>query len=425
MKKSYTYAPALLMIAGILAMSFIVQNAAQSPQQPVVEKKKCESKSKCFPQGTATSSAECGQCHRAIYREYALGFGSDIAYKPLAYNDPKEQLDSLPARLLTAGSAHSIAGSDPRPMPARDNETGGNSCNVCHRPEPFDVPDLDKLEIEPPKERPQGKEALGITCAGCHLTPDGKIRGPYGVDAPHETVKEPKIKTAATCARCHHEGKRVVGKRIQTFLEWRDDFHKPGLGPQECQDCHMPGTLRKLVENEDTPTRFVARHLWTDGRSFQLLSGALSLVIEPEKESTSALNFHIINIGAGHSVPTGSNRRAIFLKAEVLDPKQTVVAVREWMFAPWYDDRPDDKSFLQEDKKRPDSVAAIQADAQGPHETVIRAGEERILTWNPRLKPGAYEVRANLVFDLNRYNNPNFEGDQTTISKKTLALRVK
>jgi hypothetical protein len=233
------------------------------------------------------------------------------------------------------------------------------------------------------------------------------------------------MKTAAMCARCHLEGKRVVGKRVQTFLEWRDDFHKPGLGSQQCQDCHMPGTLRRLTENEDVPIRAVARHLWTDGRYPQRLSGALSLVVEAEKESTSALNFHVINIGAGHSVPTGSNRRAIFLKAEVVDPKQTVVAMREWMFAPWYDDRPDDKSFLEEDKKRPDSAAAIQADAQGPHETIIRAGEERILTWDPRLKPGEYEVRTSLIFDLNRYNDPKFRGDQRTIFKTSLAYRVR
>ena len=64
--------------------------------------------------------------------------------------------------------------------------------------------------------------------------------------------------------------------------------------------------------------------------------------------------------------------------AEVADAKGSVVANQEWMFAPWYGDRPDDKAFLEEDKKRPDAVSATQADAQGPHETIIRAGEERI-----------------------------------------------
>jgi hypothetical protein len=58
------------------------------------------------------------------------------------------------------------------------------------------------------------------------------------------------------------------------------------------------------------------------------------------------------------------------------------------------------------------------ADEKGPHETIIRAGEERILAWVPKLKTGEYEVRASLIYDLNRYNDPNFEGHQTTIFRK-------
>ena len=31
-----------------------------------------------FPLGTATPSELCGACHKAIYREFATGFGSDL-----------------------------------------------------------------------------------------------------------------------------------------------------------------------------------------------------------------------------------------------------------------------------------------------------------------------------------------------------------
>ncbi len=94
------------------------------------------------------------------------------------------------------------------------------------------------------------------------------------------------------------------------------------------------------------------------------------------------------------------------------------------MFAPWYGDRPDDRAFLEEDKKRPDAAAAMQADAQGPHEAPIRAGEERILSWSPKLKPGKYSVRARLVYDLNRYNDKAFTGDQTEIYRSSLAVSI-
>ncbi|MDP2984454.1 MAG: hypothetical protein Q8O92_14140, partial [Candidatus Latescibacter sp.] len=34
-----------------------------------------------FPDGTATPSEMCGACHKAIYKEFALGFGGDSQYK--------------------------------------------------------------------------------------------------------------------------------------------------------------------------------------------------------------------------------------------------------------------------------------------------------------------------------------------------------
>src|SRR5262252_3894810 len=36
-----------------------------------------------FPLGTATPSELCGACHKAIYREFATGFGSDLEYKAI------------------------------------------------------------------------------------------------------------------------------------------------------------------------------------------------------------------------------------------------------------------------------------------------------------------------------------------------------
>jgi len=185
--------------------------------------------------------------------------------------------------------------------------------------------------------------------ASCHLTPDGKIRGPHevhGEDIPHETVVDPKIQTGAMCAYCHSMGKRVPGKQTQTFLEWRDDFHNQKLGSQQCQECHMPRTLRKTAEDFDVPVRPVARHLWTGGHSPQRVRSALSLVAVQPKEGKSDVEIHVINVGAGHSVPSGSNRRGIYLTADVVDQKGKTVASREWLFAPWFADRPDDKAFL-------------------------------------------------------------------------------
>jgi hypothetical protein len=280
-------------------------------------------------------------------------------------------------------------------------------------------------EVFKPKPRPQGEEKGGLTCASCHLTPDGKIRGPYNLSAPHEMTADVTMKTSLMCAYCHSLGKRVVGKQTQTFLEWRDDFFTLGLGNQNCPDCHMPRTTRKLAEDADAPPRISARHLWTGGRSLQRLQNALSQVIVQPQRGASQFEFHVINIGAGHSVPTGSNRRAVYLEVAATTDAGKVVAQREWMFAPWYGDRPDDKAFLEQDKGRPDATAAMQADAQGPHETIIRAGEERVLGWSPELLPGNYTITARLVYDLNRYNERTLAGDQVVFGTASLAVQVK
>lgn len=378
-----------------------------------------------FPDGTATTSETCGACHKAIYREFAFGFGGDIHSKDMNLKSATDKRLNLPASVSGGATAHAFAGVDPFPMHARETEEEGRSCNVCHFPEPYAIPDINVAEMTKPKPRAKGKEAGGLTCASCHLTPDGKIRGPHNVQAPHASTTDPAIQTSAMCAYCHSMGKRVIGKQTQTFLEWREDFFKPMLGRQHCQDCHMPKTMRKVAENADTPERAVARHLWTGGRSLQRLASALSMVVVQETAGDSRLTFHVINIGAGHSVPTGSNRRGIYLFTEVLDGHGEKVATIEWLFAPWYGNRPDDRKYLEEDKTRPDAIAAAQADAQGPHEPIIRAGEERILAWTPDLKPGEYTVKSRLVYDLNRYNDRGFVGDQTEFNSTSLAISVK
>jgi hypothetical protein len=377
-----------------------------------------------FPEGAATPSDQCGGCHVAIYREFVMGFGSDMKYNQMVLVEPGENLFSLPANVSGSVSAHAAAGVDPFPIHAREAEEEGRSCNVCHYPEAFNIPDVDLTEIPKPKARSKELEKGGLTCASCHFTPEGKIRGPYDVQAPHETVKDARMQTSAMCAYCHSMGKRVPGKQTQTFLEWREDFSKPGLGKQHCQDCHMFRTSRKTAESFDVPVRAVARHLWTGGHSEQRLRTALNLVIVQPQEGKADLELHVINIGAGHSVPTGSNRRAIYLQVRVMDSKGKTVANKDWMFAPWYGPRPDDKAFIEEDKKRPDAKAAMQADAQGPHEEIIRAGEERILSWKADLKPGSYTVEAKLIYDLNRYNDKSFVADQTEIFKTALPVVV-
>lgn len=136
-----------------------------------------------FPEGAATPSELCGGCHKAIYREFAFGFGSDIHYKATSLPTNPGETVAMPAKVSDTATAHAFAGLDPFPLHAREAEEGGKSCDACHFPEPFNLPGINVPMMIKPKARPRGKEAGGLTCASCHLTPEGKIRGPYSVKA--------------------------------------------------------------------------------------------------------------------------------------------------------------------------------------------------------------------------------------------------
>jgi hypothetical protein len=192
----------------------------------------------------------------------------------------------------------------------------------------------------------------------------------------------------------------------------------------------MQRTVRPLVYTEvlHIPPRVVGRHLWTGDHSPSRIGEGLNVTVVQSAPSTDSpdaaqLAFHVINLAAGHSVPTGSNRRAIYLTVEAVSAG-SVITSTEWMFAPWYGNRLDDRSFLQADQSRPDAIAAMQADAQGPHEPPVRAGEDRVLTWAPKLASGGYTIRATLVYDLNRYNGRGFRDDQTQIYQTSIVIDV-
>lgn len=367
-----------------------------------------------FPLGAATPSEVCGACHTAIYREFAMGFGSDMADRHF----PAPGKTPVPGNVSSRGTGHALAGKTP--PPSKQHEADGEECASCHFPDSLEIPrSLQISEMHRPTPR-KGGEELGLTCVGCHLTRDGSIRGPYNIAAPHDVRPDGDIKTSLMCAFCHSLGKREVGRQTQTFLEWRDDFFLRGLGRQNCQDCHMPHTVRRLTADASLPERVSSRHLWTGGRSVQRLLNALSQVIVQPAEGKGLFRFHVINIGAGHSVPTGSHRRAVYLQVEAVNGKGKSVASRQWMFAPWYGSQPDDPALTTTNPgaSRPGSEEMAR-------EQIIRAGEERVLEWAPRLPAGRYTVTSRLVYDLNRYNSPKDLSDQTRVGETSLKVVIR
>jgi hypothetical protein len=58
------------------------------------------------------------------------------------------------------------------------------------------------------------------------------------------------------------------------------------------------------------------------------------------------------------------------------------------------------------------------------NETIIRAGEQRVLRWIPELPAARYTVRARLIYDLNGYNDRAFKGDQREMANQALEITV-
>ncbi|HMK61188.1 MAG TPA: hypothetical protein VK452_08600 [Dissulfurispiraceae bacterium] len=153
-KAAYAY-PVVIIAIGVMLFSLILSATAEDKQGARLK----------FPSGTATSSEVCGTCHISIYREFAYGFGSDMKYKEMIRVSKNEPPLTLPAGVSPSATAHAYAGTDPYPVHARTAEEEGRSCNICHFPQAFNIPDMDNLEIPKPKGRVKEQEPGGLTCA--------------------------------------------------------------------------------------------------------------------------------------------------------------------------------------------------------------------------------------------------------------------
>lgn len=397
-----------VLLAAIAALATPAMATAAAPPKPPTTEITVK-----FPRGTATPDEECGVCHRTTFNEYHFG------YERIAVSSQEDH--SKPPVAPASASTTRKAMSPEIPSHGPEAESLGLACGSCHAPEPFAMPEMDLADAVRPKGK---KEADGkMTCATCHLTPEGKIRGPYNLRAPHEIFSDVKMKTSLLCAPCHALGKRVPGKQTQTFLEWRDDYFRTGIGNQNCQGCHMTKTLRKLTEEAVAPMRVGARHSAIGGKAALRLHNALTqVVVQPTTGAT--FEIHLTNVGAGHSIPTGAARKAVIVTAEAKNEEGKVVATQKWLFAPWYASRPDDKKHLEADKKLPHAKMAMMADAQGPHEAPVRAGEERILLWKPELRPGKYTITSKIISDSNRFGDRNDIARLVEVDVKTMSVTV-
>ena len=247
----------------------------------------------------APASAElCGDCHRAIqegWRESA-------------------HASAMTSRLFQ----------DALKMAEADRGTTVRKlCLECHAPLAVRLHDLDlvrKVSWE------------GVTCDYCHsirgvaksganlaarVEISGLKSGPSedSVSPSHQTAYSEVHTRSLACAVCHEYVNGQGFPVLTTYSEWQASDHDEA-GTQ-CQSCHMflvqgnvvdPRVRRQAVHE-------VNLHQMPGSHSIQQLNQAVSMQLATDRKGDAVhVQVKISNVGAGHSVPTGSPMRRLILK---------------------------------------------------------------------------------------------------------------
>jgi hypothetical protein len=170
----------------------------------------------------------------------------------------------------------------------------------------------------------------GVTCVSCHETKDDRkdqvMVGPYAVSAPHDTFKDPSLKTTRACVACHGQLHQPCQKQIQ---DWELSTLKTKV---ICQSCHMPIKDAKLVQwiNFDSlPVRKVANHLFPGAHDPNTVQSAIRIEVEVVE---GMVVVGLANRGAGHRVP-GSPWRKLIALVQVFDAQgREVLRKRDGFF---------------------------------------------------------------------------------------------
>jgi len=257
------------------------------------------------PNGVDSLRAEsCGECHPAIYREWATSMHAK------AWTDPYYQVDK---------------------------EFDGNQqiCLNCHIPlqnqqEHLVLGFKDRGRYKPILQKnPDFDPALqqeGVTCVVCHLR-DGVIIGPYAeTKAPHPTSFFPQMADGfSICRKCHV----VSGKQWDSFFRIPpcgtvSEIEEGGTTSINCTDCHMSETSRPAAEGEKI--RPGSQHLWRGGHDREMVTADLQakLNVFPKGNNRQA-RLILTNIGADHYLPTGTPDRHLTVHFALTDSSGNIL----------------------------------------------------------------------------------------------------
>lgn len=165
-------------------------------------------------------------------------------------------------------------------------------------------------------------QAEGVTCAACHVLPDGVIGASRPMNAPHAT----RVAAPTPCARCHqtpavalHPLARPLFDTVGENERWRASTGSTA----DCVDCHAPQVVR-------ADGKLGRSHRFLGGWDPNTLSSAVSL--SPVHREGDVWSVDVVN-RCGHGLPTGEASRAVVVRLVGLDAAGAEVAASETWFA--------------------------------------------------------------------------------------------
>ena len=287
---------------------------------------------------------DCGVCHLSIYREWKASTHAT------ALRDIQFQ-----AELAKADSPRWV-------------------CLNCHIPgqnqREYIVTHLEDrdifrpVKIENKKFDPEMQQE-SITCASCHVRPDGDkasiIIGPNGSTQSPHPVRQDRAFLREMCQRCHNpQGEGLTRNLICWFETTRELAEgqaalKAEFGEEsDCVDCHMPKEKRHLADTfTNLPQREVNQHHWSCSgipKWYAAYDSLLARGYEPglevqvgKIESEPGLlktTVTLKNARAGHYLPTADPERFILALASLENKEGHRLQVdrlrigQEWLWNP-------------------------------------------------------------------------------------------
>lgn len=249
-----------------------------------------------------SSSAVCGQCHEAIYKDWK---------------------DSMHASAITDPIFHAVF----LEAQHEGGETTAKLCLSCHSPTTRVTHDF-SLKQDISKE--------GIICDFCHSVKNvtlgksnafemdisGTKYGPFKdvESSVHDSAYSKLHEQSEFCAGCHEFKNENGVSVLSTYSEWKaGPYAAEGV---TCQKCHMPARKGLVVSGKVKPVeKYINSHKARGGHSIKQLQKSISVNIGKVSQHDQRVNVavEVTNIGSGHKLPTGIPSRKLVLTFRVKD----------------------------------------------------------------------------------------------------------